>query len=107
LDVQAAIISRQPLRPFCRGACPAAHAAAPSVADVRRAPVTLLPPDHGIRQMLSVSSDGGFRLTSRLETGSFEIATSLRVRRMGVAFLPDFVVAAELQGGFTCGRCAH
>jgi DNA-binding transcriptional LysR family regulator len=101
LEVRAAIISRQPLSAILPVAHPLARAPRPvSLRMFAGEPVTLLPPDHGIRQMLSrVEADGGFRLASRLETGSFELQRRFVSVGMGVAFLPDFVVAAELQAG--------
>ena len=61
-------------------------------------PAALLPPDHGVRQLLGrVEADGGFRLVPRLETASFALHRRFVATGMGVAFLPRFVVAAELQ----------
>ncbi|MBR0641653.1 LysR family transcriptional regulator [Plastoroseomonas hellenica] len=63
-------------------------------------PAALLPPGHGVRQMLSrVEADGGFRLTMRLETGSFELQRRFVLAGMGVAFLPEFAAAPELREG--------
>jgi DNA-binding transcriptional LysR family regulator len=92
-------------RPSCPRRIPLARAPRPvGLRMFAGEPVTLLPPDHGIRQMLSrVEADGGFRLTSRLETGSFELQRRFVSVGMGVAFLPDFVVSAELQAGLLAG----
>ncbi len=51
-----------------------------------------------MRQLLGrVEADGGFRLVPRLETASFELHRRFVMAAMGVAFLPRFVVAAELR----------
>ncbi len=51
-----------------------------------------------MRQLLGrAEADGGFRLVPRLETSAFELHRRFVTAGMGVAFLPRFVVAAELQ----------
>jgi DNA-binding transcriptional LysR family regulator len=63
-------------------------------------PAALLPPDHGIRQLLGrVEAEGDFRLISRLESGSFELHRRFIAAGLGVGFLPRFVVAGELRAG--------
>jgi DNA-binding transcriptional LysR family regulator len=63
-------------------------------------PAALLPPGHGVRQLLSrVEADGGFRLSARLETGSFELQRRFVLAGMGVTFLPAFAACVELREG--------
>ncbi|TCZ64938.1 LysR family transcriptional regulator [Roseicella aquatilis] len=63
-------------------------------------PVALLPPDHGIRQLIArVEADADFRLVPRLETASFELHRRFVAAGMGFAFLPGFTVTAELRAG--------
>jgi DNA-binding transcriptional LysR family regulator len=63
-------------------------------------PAALLPPGHGVRQLLGrVEADGGFRLTNRLETESFELQRRFVLAGMGVTFLPRFAAAVELRNG--------
>jgi DNA-binding transcriptional LysR family regulator len=60
----------------------------------------LLPPDHGVRQLLGrVEAAGDFRLIPRLETGSFELHRRFIEAGLGVGFLPRFVVAGDLKAG--------
>jgi DNA-binding transcriptional LysR family regulator len=60
-------------------------------------PCALLPPDHGVRQLLArVEADGGFRLSLRLETGSIELQRRFAVAGLGVTFLPLFAASVEL-----------
>jgi DNA-binding transcriptional LysR family regulator len=60
----------------------------------------LLPPDHGVRQLLGrVEVEGDFRLIIRLESGSFELHRRFIVAGLGVGFMPRFVVTGELKAG--------
>lgn len=53
-----------------------------------------------MRQLIGrVEADGGFRLVPRLETAAFELHRRFVMAALGVAFLPRFVVAAELRDG--------
>ena len=98
-DVSGIVSARQPLL----AVLPKGHALAGAAAPVplrafATEPAALLPPDHGVRQLLGrVEADGGFRLVPRLETASFALHRRFVATGMGVAFLPRFVVAAELQ----------
>lgn len=63
-------------------------------------PVALMPAGHGIRQLLArVEADGGFHLSPKLETPSFELLRRFVGAGMGITFLPRFCIAAELRAG--------
>ncbi len=100
-DIRSASLSRQPVAAIV----PPGHklAASPRPVPLRlfaAEPAALLPPDHGIRQLLGrVEADEGFRLTGRLETGSFELQRRFVMAGMGIAFLPEFAATLELRAG--------
>ncbi len=100
-ELRSAAVSRQPmaaiLPPDHILARPQRPARLRSYADI---PAALLPPGHGVRQLLSrVEVDGGFQLSVRLETGSFELQRRFVLAGMGVTFLPQFAAAVELREG--------
>lgn len=98
-DVRGVVSARQPLLAVLPKGHPLANGSAPvPLRSFATEPAALLPPDHGVRQLLGrVEADGGFRLVPRLETASFELHRRFVMAAMGVAFLPRFVVAAELR----------
>ncbi|MET0369512.1 MAG: LysR family transcriptional regulator [Methylobacterium sp.] len=100
-DVCGVVSARQPLLAILPKGHPLARASGPvPLRAFATEPAILLPPDHGVRQMLGrAEADGGFRLVPRLETGAFELHRRFVTAGMGIAFLPRFVVAAELQAG--------
>lgn len=100
-ELRSAAMARQPLAAILPPGHPLAQARRPARLKAYAAiPAALLPPGHGVRQMLSrVEADGGFRLTMRLETGSFELQRRFVLAGMGVAFLPEFAAAPELAEG--------
>jgi DNA-binding transcriptional LysR family regulator len=100
-DLHSVVVARQPLLAILPLGHPAGAASQPlALRAFATEPAALLPRDHGVRQLLGrVEADGGFRLTPRLETGSFELQRRFVTTGMGVAFLPRFTVAAELQAG--------
>jgi DNA-binding transcriptional LysR family regulator len=100
-DVRSIVSARQPLL----AVMPLDHPMRPTASPVllrtfATEPAALLPPDHGVRQLLGrVEADGGFRLIPRLETGSFELHRRFIAAGLGVGFLPHFVIAGELKAG--------
>jgi len=100
-DVRSVVSARQPLL----AVLPMNHPLRPTAGPVplrtfASEPAALLPPDHGVRQLLGrVEADGDFRLIPRLETGSFELHRRFIAAGLGVGFLPRFVVAGELEAG--------
>ena len=100
-DVSGIVSARQPLLAVLPKGHPLAGGTAPvPLRTFATQPAALLPPDHGVRQLLGrVEADGGFRLAARMETASFELHRRFVATGMGVAFLPRFVVAAELRAG--------
>jgi DNA-binding transcriptional LysR family regulator len=100
-DVHSVVSAQQPLLAIL----PAKHPLKPTSAAAplrtfATEPAALLPPDHGVRQLLGrVEADGDFRLTARLVTGSFDLHRRFLVAGLGVGFLPRFVIAAELRSG--------
>jgi DNA-binding transcriptional LysR family regulator len=99
-EVRGLAAARQPLLAILPRAHPLAGREAAALAHFAAEPAVLLPPDHGLRQLLGrAEADGGFRLTARLETGAFELHRRFVTAGMGVAFLPRFAAAAELRAG--------
>lgn len=100
-DVRSVRVSHQPLSAILPPDHPRAGSPYPVGLETFAAdPVALLPRDHGVRQLLGrVEADGGFRLSPKLETGSFEAQRRFVTAGMGPAFLPDFAVLAELRAG--------
>ncbi|MCJ2011425.1 LysR family transcriptional regulator [Methylobacterium sp. J-076] len=98
-DVGGVVSARQPLLAVLPKGHPLAGSSSPiPLRTFATEPAALLPPDHGVRQLLGrVEADGGFRLVPRLETASFELHRRFVTAGMGIAFLPRFVVAADLQ----------
>jgi DNA-binding transcriptional LysR family regulator len=99
-DVSGIVSARQPLLAILpKGRHPLAGTSAPvPLRTFATEPAALLPPDHGVRQLLGrVEADGGFRLSPRLESASFELHRRFVTAGMGIAFLPRFVIAAELR----------
>jgi DNA-binding transcriptional LysR family regulator len=98
-DVSGLVSARQPLLAILPKGHPLARSSAPvALRSFATEPAVLLPPDHGVRQLLGrAEADGGFRLVPRLETSAFELHRRFVTAGMGVAFLPRFVVVAELQ----------
>ena len=100
-DVRGVVSARHPLLAVLPNNHPLAGSSTPvGLRTFASEPVVLLPSDHGVRQLLGrVEADGGFRLVARLETASFELHRRFVTAGLGVAFLPRFAVAAELQTG--------
>ncbi len=98
-DVRGVVSARQSLLAILPKDHPLANAREPvSLRSFASEPAVLLPADHGVRQLLGrVEADGGFRLSARLETASFEMHRRFVMAGLGVAFLPRFAVTAELQ----------
>jgi len=98
-DLRGVVSARQPLLAVLPKDHPLAGSSTPvGLRTFASEPVVLLPSDHGVRQLLGrVEADGGFRLVARLETASFEMHRRFVTAGLGVAFLPRFAVAAELQ----------
>lgn len=98
-DVRGVVSARQSLLAVLPKHHPLADTREPSsLKHFANEPAVLLPPDYGVRQLLGrVEADGGFRLAARLETASFEMHRRFVMAGLGVAFLPRFAVAAELQ----------
>jgi DNA-binding transcriptional LysR family regulator len=95
--LEAVAISRQPVAAILRPDHPLAGLAAPHLRDFAQVPAALTPPDHGVRQLLGrVEADGGFRLTQRMETASFELQRRFAMAGLGVTFMPGF--SADLAG---------
>jgi DNA-binding transcriptional LysR family regulator len=100
-DVRTVAKARQPIRAIL----PPGHARAGSrhavgLRSFADAATVLLPADHGIRQLIGrAEANGGFRLTARLESPSFEVHRQFVAVGMGVAFLPEFAVFPELRAG--------
>jgi len=100
-DVRSIVSARQPLL----AVLPLNHPMRPTDGAVllrtfATEPAALLPPDHGVRQLLSrVEADGDFRLIPRLESGSFDLHRRFIMAGLAVGFLPRFVVAGELKAG--------
>jgi DNA-binding transcriptional LysR family regulator len=99
-DVRGVVTTRQPLCAILPDDHPLARTAGPiALRSFATDPAVLLPPDHGVRQLLGrVEASEGFRLITRLETTSFELHRRFVRAGMGVAFLPRFAVSAELRG---------
>ena len=97
-DVRGVVAARQPLLAILPKRHPLARSSTPiALRTFAMEPTALLPPDHGVRQLLGrVEADGGFRLIARLETESFELHRRFVTAGLGVAFLPRFAVSAEL-----------
>jgi DNA-binding transcriptional LysR family regulator len=100
-DLRSAAMSRQPMAAILRPDHPLARTRRPApLRSYAAIPAALLPPSHGVRQLLSrVEADGGFQLTVRLETGSFELQRRFVLAGLGVTFLPHFAASVELQQG--------
>jgi DNA-binding transcriptional LysR family regulator len=99
-DVRSIVSARQPLL----AVLPLAHKMRPTgpvlLRNFATEPAVLLPPDHGVRQLLGrVEAEGDFRLITRLESGSFELHRRFILAGLGVGFMPRFVVAGELKAG--------
>lgn len=99
--LRSAAVSRQPMAAILPPAHPLARARRPApLRSFAAIPAALLPPSHGVRQLLSrVEADGGFQLSGRLETASFELHRRFVLAGMGVAFLPEFAASVELREG--------
>lgn len=100
-DLLSAAIAHQPLAAMLPPDHPMASRRSPMpLRLLAQEPAALLPPGHGVRQLLGrVEADGGFRLRLRLESGSIELLRRFAVAGMGVTFLPEFAAAAELAEG--------
>jgi DNA-binding transcriptional LysR family regulator len=100
-DLRSAAVSRQPMAAILRPDHALARTRRPApLGGYAAIPAALLPPDHGVRQLLSrVEADGGFQLTVRLETGSFELQRRFVLAGLGVTFLPQFAASVELRQG--------
>jgi DNA-binding transcriptional LysR family regulator len=100
-DLRSAAVSRQPMAAILPLGHKLARTRKPApLRSYANIPAALLPPGHGVRQLLSrVEADGGFQLTVRLETGSFELQRRFVLAGMGVTFLPQFAASVELQAG--------
>jgi DNA-binding transcriptional LysR family regulator len=100
-DLRGVVTKRQPLCAILPRHHPLAQTAtAIALRGFATEPVVLLPPDHGVRQLLGrVEASEGFRLTPRLETTSFELHRRFVRSGMGVAFLPRFAASAEIRAG--------
>lgn len=100
-DVRTVVKARQPIRAIL----PPGHEmtgsrTAASLRSFAYEATVLLPPDHGIRQLIGrAEANGGFRLIARLESASFEVHRQFVTAGMGVAFLPEFAVFPELRAG--------
>jgi DNA-binding transcriptional LysR family regulator len=100
-DVRTVALSRQPIAAIVPPHHPlVARPRALALRMFAGEPTILLPADHGVRKLLGrVEADGGFRLTPRLETSSFEMHRLCVAAGLGIAFLPMFAVAADLRRG--------
>lgn len=100
-DVRAVVIARQPIVAILPPDHAMAHSQRPeTLSRFASETAILLPPDHGIRQLLGrTEANGGFRLVTRMESASFEAHRHFVTAGMGVAFLPEFTVFAELREG--------
>ncbi|WP_407521812.1 LysR family transcriptional regulator [Methylobacterium oryzisoli] len=105
-DLHSVVVARQPLLAVLPLGHPVAAGSQPiALRAFATEPAALLPPDHGVRQLLGrVEADGGFRLTPRLETSSFELQRRFVAVGMGVTFLPRFTITAELQAGLLAAQ---
>lgn len=100
-EVRAVVTSRQPIAAIVPAGHPLAeHGREIGLSAFSGERAALLPADHGVRQLLGrVEADGGFRLTPRLESASFELLRRFVTAGMGVTFLPEFAVFTELRAG--------
>ncbi len=100
-DLRGVVTARQPLYAILPADHPLARTSgAIALRSFATEPAVLLPPDHGVRQLLGrVEASEGFRLMGRLETTSFEVHRRFLRAGMGVGFLPRFAVSAELRTG--------
>jgi len=100
-ELRSVAVSRQPMAAILQPGHALARTRRPApLRDYADIPAALLPPGHGVRQLLSrVEADGGFRLSVRLETGSFELQRRFVLAGMGVTFLPHFAASVELREG--------
>jgi DNA-binding transcriptional LysR family regulator len=100
-DVRSVISARQPLLAVLPPDHPMGLAADPvALRMFATEPAVLLPPDHGVRQLLGrVEAEGDFRLVARLETDSFDLHRRFVMAGLGIGFLPRFVVAGERKAG--------
>jgi DNA-binding transcriptional LysR family regulator len=100
-DVRSIVSARQPLLAVLPRDHPIRSASAPVLLrNFATEPAALLPPDHGVRQLLGrVEAEGDFRLIPRLESGSFDLHRRFIMAGLGIGFLPRFVVAGELKAG--------
>lgn len=98
-DVCGIVSARHPLLAVLPREHPLARSQTPvGLRTFATEPAILLPSDHGVRQLLGrAEADGGFRLVARVESASFELHRRFVTAGHGVAFLPRFAVAAELQ----------
>jgi DNA-binding transcriptional LysR family regulator len=104
-ELRSAAVSRQPMAAILLPGHPLARTRRPApLRSYAEIPAALLPPSHGVRQLLSrVEADGGFQLSVRLETGSFELQRRFVLAGMGITFLPEFAAAVELLEGSLVG----
>lgn len=100
-ELRSTAVSRQPMVAILPPDHPLARARRPApLRSYAGIPAALLPSGHGVRQLLSrVEADGGFQLSVRLETGSFELQRRFVLAGMGIAFLPEFAASVELREG--------
>lgn len=100
-DVCSFVSARQPVFAVLCSSHPMARIAKPTpLSAFANEPAVLLPPDHGVRQILGrVEAEGNFRLTARVESSSFDLHRRFIASGLGIGFLPRFVVHAEVRAG--------
>jgi DNA-binding transcriptional LysR family regulator len=72
---------------------PLSTAESVSLSDLQQFPVSLLPPQHRIRQSIKIVEDAaGIKLQPLIESNSYEILKSLVKARLAITILPEFAI---------------